>query len=696
MKILRLQYRNFMGYKLVQLPDIEENFPEGLILINGPNSHGKSTIVEGMLYAFFGSRAFPGKKAEDFINYGEHEAEIYLYFELDNEKYYLHRKWNRSKKKSKQLFKYNLTSKKYREIPQFDIKDFFEITRNQALSTIFVKQGEVEKLSSMKGAEIREMILQLFQLDIIDKALKSLEDERKDREVKKDLLLKKRVPIERIEEDIEELKEKVEEDQKKFKNNEKVINNLKAKLQELPSAELFRQLETFYNELESSQDKLTSFIKRNDATLLEKGLNPEEFDSINKIQVKFDKKNEDLSKLEEEKKVLKEKYERINRGLSKPQGRISVSQKQLQRIQTELKFSSTETITCPLCESELTHDHYEQLLAKLNGNIVKDNQKVQNITKVLDKLRIDIDNYDTNIKKLTSELNVLENAKNDKEHIIAYEKEFEKNKSQLTNFLDANKKRFKHIELNREAIRSKSLEVERLTTELNGLENKIIELQQNIKDYCDKVNEKEKELIKMRQLHEQIGDLEVDLIHIGKVRELVRRFVTEYMVTKRLVKNIARVTEKYIRNFTLGQYGKLMIDLEGSRKTGLSLKIKDHFNGVNESVEMISGGDRTALGIALRLAISELMKTTRPTKNSPIKYPKMDFLLLDEPLAALDENRRKRILSYLLNSKNFPQIFLITHTEIPKELQLHQIIVAKDASTGISKAHFDKSAPIEF
>ncbi len=685
-----------MGYKFVKLPGIKENFPEGLILISGPNSYGKSTIVEGILYAFFGSRAFPGKKAEDFINYGEHEAEIFLYFELDNEKYYLHRKWNRSNKKSKQLFKYKSTSKTYQEIPQFDIQDFFEITRNQALSTIFVKQGEVEKLSSMKGAEIREMILKLFQLDIIDKALKYLDIKRKESEAEKDQLLKKKVPTERIEKKIEEFKEKIQEDQKKLKKNEKDINKLKEKLQELPSAELFTQLETLYNQVESTQDQISSFITRYNETIAEKGLNPKDFDSLNEIEVKFNKRRKELNKLEEEKKVLKEKHERINQGLRKPEGRISVSKKHIERIQTELKFSSSKTIKCPLCESELTHDHYEQLLAKLNSNIAKDNQKVQSIKKVLDKLKLDIENYEINFRKLDSELNVLENIRSDKENIIRFEKDLDKHNSQLKKFLEANKERFQYIELKREVIRSKSLEVERSTTELNGFENITNELQQNIKEYSEKIDEKKEELIMMRRLHKQVGKLEVDLIHIGKVRELVRRFVTEYMVTKRLVKNIARVTEKYIRNFTLGQYGKLMIDLEGSRKTGLSLKIKDHFNGVNESVEMISGGDRTALGIALRLAISELMKTTRPTKDSPIKYPKMDFLLLDEPLAALDENRRKRILNYLLNSKNFPQIFLITHTEIPKELQLHQIIVAKDASTGISSAHFEKSAPIEF
>ncbi|MFX1596320.1 MAG: hypothetical protein ACFFBK_09675, partial [Promethearchaeota archaeon] len=183
---------------------------------------------------------------------------------------------------------------------------------------------------------------------------------------------------------------------------------------------------------------------------------------------------------------------------------------------------------------------------------------------------------------------------------------------------------------------------------------------------------------------------EVDIDHINKAKEFVRRFVTEYMVVKRLVKNIALTTNKYIKDFTTGQYSDLLLDLSGTRKTGLSLKIRDNFNGEYESTEVLSGGDCTALGIALRLAISELMSSIRPTKESPKRNPKIDFLLLDEPLAALDETRRERILKHLIKSRSFSQIFLITHTAIPQDIPAHKIVVEKDISTGISHARFEK------
>ena len=146
----------------------------------------------------------------------------------------------------------------------------------------------------------------------------------------------------------------------------------------------------------------------------------------------------------------------------------------------------------------------------------------------------------------------------------------------------------------------------------------------------------------------------------------------------------------YIKDFTSGQYGELLLEESGSKKTGLILKIKDHYNGEYEQVEVLSGGDRTALGMALRLAISELMSIIRPTKDSPKRNPKVDFLLLDEPLAALDATRRERILLHLTRAKVFSQIFLITHTAIPPDIPMHTIIVDKDHSTGISTARFEK------
>ncbi len=37
---------------------------------------------------------------------------------------------------------------------------------------------------------------------------------------------------------------------------------------------------------------------------------------------------------------------------------------------------------------------------------------------------------------------------------------------------------------------------------------------------------------------------------------------------------------------------------------------------------------------------------------------------MDEPLASIDESRRNIIMNYLINDKNFTQIFLISHSDI--------------------------------
>ena len=239
-----------------------------------------------------------------------------------------------------------------------------------------------------------------------------------------------------------------------------------------------------------------------------------------------------------------------------------------------------------------------------------------------------------------------------------------------------------------------SIEKEKISIELNALLNELKEKKTKFLKNQDKIGNLHNEIQRMKDLAKKIGELELDIDHINKAKEFVRRFVTEYMVVKRLVKNIASTTDKYIKDFTSGQYSDLLLDLSGTRKTGLSLKIRDNYNGEYESTEVLSGGDRTALGIALRLAISELMGTIRPTKDSPRKNPKVNFLLLDEPLAALDETRRERILHHLLKSKSFSQIFLITHTTIPQEISTSKIVVDKDLTTGISRARYEKPMSI--
>ena len=77
-------------------------------------------------------------------------------------------------------------------------------------------------------------------------------------------------------------------------------------------------------------------------------------------------------------------------------------------------------------------------------------------------------------------------------------------------------------------------------------------------------------------------------------------------------------------------------------------------NGNMESVDMLSGGERTALAIALRLAIVKYV-------NDSIKT-----MVMDEPTVFLDEDRRQNltdILQYTFNGEEnpIPQMIIVSH-----------------------------------
>ncbi|MFX0145102.1 MAG: AAA family ATPase, partial [Candidatus Hodarchaeota archaeon] len=261
MQITKLTFNNFMGYKKLNLPKKNDEFPEGLILISGKNSYGKSTILEGILFAFFGPKIFRGRNAASFITYGVQEkAEIYVYFTLDKKKYYIFRKWGRTGSITTKLFEWNTNKMLYREVKTFNVEDFFEISSEQATSTVFVRQGEVEDIANKKGAELREMIIDLFRLNIIDDALSFLDTDFKAQKHEKEKLEKSRVPIERIEKDIERINEQNDQLKKEIIEKQKKSDELSNKISRFPSNELISKLEKLYNQKESTEDKFQSYF----------------------------------------------------------------------------------------------------------------------------------------------------------------------------------------------------------------------------------------------------------------------------------------------------------------------------------------------------------------------------------------------------------------------------------------------------
>ena len=280
MYITKLTFKNFMGYKQLSLPKSIEEFPKGLILVSGKNSYGKSSIFEGIVFAFFGPKIFKGRNAASFITYGESKAELTIFFTLDNKKYNIFRRWGRTGATTTKLFEWDKST--YREIKNFNIEKFFEISSEQALSTVFVRQGEVEELANKKGADLREMIIDLFRLDLIDDALNFLDVESKKKRFSKENLERNKVPIERIEEDINRITLENANFEKVVKEKKKKEEEYGQKIKKYPSDELITNLEKLYSQKNVVNDKFLSYRKDFEEKIKSTKLHIEDFKHLKK------------------------------------------------------------------------------------------------------------------------------------------------------------------------------------------------------------------------------------------------------------------------------------------------------------------------------------------------------------------------------------------------------------------------------
>ncbi|MDX1372936.1 MAG: hypothetical protein R3321_10720, partial [Nitrososphaeraceae archaeon] len=183
------------------------------------------------------------------------------------------------------------------------------------------------------------------------------------------------------------------------------------------------------------------------------------------------------------------------------------------------------------------------------------------------------------------------------------------------------------------------------------------------------INSRSKRINKLQDAQKELKEKEKYLKHILFLIGEIDGFISNDIVEGKLANVLMQSTNYYLIPFTEGRY-KIANVLSTMRKTkdrishGLSMTLIDNKDKVQKNKEQLSGGDESALGLALRIAISKLMSTIRPFKYVEKKIPMINFIILDEPLTSLDEFRRNIIMNILINDKSFKQIFLISHADI--------------------------------
>ena len=93
------------------------------------------------------------------------------------------------------------------------------------------------------------------------------------------------------------------------------------------------------------------------------------------------------------------------------------------------------------------------------------------------------------------------------------------------------------------------------------------------------------------------------------------------------------------------------------------------------SMSMVSGGEKIAIALALRLGITRAMSKGE-----------LDTILLDEPTIHLDSSRKHELINLLKDMSVLPQMIIVTHESQLENAADNLIKVEKE--NGISKVSF--------
>ncbi len=692
MKLLRLELKNFKPFRDLELPEGAGELPGGLILIRGPNSTGKSSIFEGILWALWGPDAV-GLTNDELVSFTSTWCKAVLVFEVAGTRHKMDRSYSSAKGMAVVL--YTWTGDAWKRLADKsksvsnELMQILNLDLQQALNTLLVRQGEVALIANATPSVLRNLIVRIYNIELLDKMSDHLKSFELDLEAQIRGLEDDYIRPEHIAEQINDTKVRIEDYERSLKSNEAEAGEIKDHLKEMPDPEGLEAIHSLTQEVERIERDHNSSMRNRNSDLADAGLSSAETEVV---QARLRILKKEAKRYESSRKKLETETTEVDREL----GAIDATKTDLSEKTVTLEGVSVDddsgVAECPTCAKPLSAEERENLLVEYRQILKQDEEKA----KTLKGRRVEVSDELRGVEEHLSDISKAHDAvcriKEKQKDVDKAEKRLEK---QQTKLLDAIKTAgVTDIESLLKKHGGKSvLDLQRrldvLSTKLGEIVGQCDSFRKLIDREQGAIKELEAKSVKMRELGAEMDSLRSLNEHTKYVRlKLVNGFVADYVVQKRLLGIIRGATNEYVRAFTNGQYTG--IDLvptaaRGRSGAGLALKIHDQRDNATKKTTQLSFGDRTAVSLGLRLGISRTMSSIRPLRDSPSLAPRIRCVMLDEPLGGLDKNRRASVVSNLVNDQSFEQILLITHTDIQGWDSVPAIEVSKSGSSATAK-----------
>jgi exonuclease SbcC len=452
--------------------------------------------------------------------------------------------------------------------------------------------------------------------------------------------------LKRIEKELLEKKEELEKEEKRFFSLQAKIENLEEILQNKDKEKLNKDFENIEKELSNLPQKYFQNPTKN-------------FDILSEIEKKIKNLKTQLNYFENLETKRREELENLKKEEVALRERLNIIEELIKNYSSQEFKSKIDYLEREIKEWENKKGELENNIRLLREEKIKTQTQLINIEESIKK---DLQEYKKIIKKLISLkregfLSSINDFKTQASTLSKIE-EIEEEISDFFNELERIKERLKEVKNNLEIYKKnwepltqKTLEEEKLYSEL--------ELKKNEKRLLEEA---------LGNLNKDIGRVEKDILHFQEILIAYEKLIKdkksleeEYPFLEALYNIIAGKNKKgvsfhsfvlslfaqlilkranfYFKEFSFGRY-KFIEDEVLQKK--FILEVFDHYTGSKRETKTLSGGESFLATLSLALGTSDVilyLYRTRPFES----------LFIDEGFGSLDENTLEKVVNTLLN-----------------------------------------------
>jgi exonuclease SbcC len=660
MILKKIKLKNIRSYR-----EAEITFPEGSLLLMGDIGSGKTSILLAIEFALFGLQ--PSQKGNSILRNNETEAQVTLELEVDEKRILIERNLKKSGKSVSQtdcrikvndeIYEGSVTEIKNKILSILNYpQEFAKKTNDLYKFTVYTPQEEMKQII-LESNDIRLNTLRhIFGIDKYKRIEENLS--LLTIKIRQDIRFKE-AQILGAEQKKEQIKEKLNQIQREREILGIVEKELKdTELLRKNKQEEMKQINDKIEEkkrLENERDKseLTLNSKKNSLLEIEREIILIKEQLKVKAEIRF--KEEDLAILKGKISENEKNYQNLNEDYVKTLSSMQNKEFQMNELRKLIeKISALEK--CPTCLQVVTEEYKRNIVIKaktdydqINSENLKEKSKKEECIMKIDLARKSVENLKDSLSALQIAKIKLESL-NEKERRLDF---LEKQRASLSADISLIKSHILQLEETLKGYESYSIIFKQKEQELNLIlikEREVLIRKAEANRSIQIIN------IQIQEIEEEVKIIETISKEVSYLKEL------EFWLNSKFLE-LVLYTEKNVMLKLREEFSKLLSNWFSMLVSDtLSIRFDEAFSPIIQQTDYeidynyLSGGERTAVALAYRLALNQTINSLLSTIKT------RDLVILDEPTDGFSESQLDKMRD-IFNQLKVRQLIIVSHEQ---------------------------------